>query len=279
MGLQAPTSPTLFAFLIIYAAVGVTLLGLAGKMCSPGEANCVTRLSSRGARDRPHCCGVWAFGSRGGRGVFFEKKSLTASLRRQHAGHCKHDLRRLSEHIQPFLLHELVCLLQRDQCERDAGARSASLRRDYGRECMVSWSQKDGAGVFFFFFVDRDFGSGILWVWEAACAVAITAAAIAVAGSLVGLLWLVLVPQSDRTCAVLRGLVVFSEVAPIIFGGIAGVLLCVTAVQIVITNGYFGSTVIPFYVQTAVAASMAWLLTVLGFALCTPTARLGREDL
>ncbi len=119
---------------------------------------------------------------------------------------------------------------------------------------------------------------GILWVWSAGCAVCLTAASIAVVGAIVGIVWQIVSPLSDHASKLLRGIVVFSLVAPIIFGGIAGVLLCVVCVQIATTNGYFGRPVVPYYVQNAVTASFSWLLAVLGFILCGPTANLGSDD-
>jgi hypothetical protein len=119
---------------------------------------------------------------------------------------------------------------------------------------------------------------GVLWVWSGGLAVCLTAASIAVVGAILGIVWLVVSPLSERASKLLRGLLVFCLVAPIIFGGIAGVILCVVCVQIATTNGYFGAPVVPFYVQNAVTASFSWLLAVLGFILCGPTANLGSDD-
>jgi hypothetical protein len=77
-----------------------------------------------------------------------------------------------------------------------------------------------------------DGACGNLWVWPSGTAVAIVASVLAMISSILAVFWLTYFPISDRMSSFLRIAIVFGQVAPIIFAGIAGVILSVTSVQI-----------------------------------------------
>ncbi len=73
---------------------------------------------------------------------------------------------------------------------------------------------------------------GILWVWLSGTAVAIVASCLAIVSSVLAFFWLTYFPISEKTSQLFRVLIVFGQVSPIIFAGIAGVILSVISVQI-----------------------------------------------